>query len=85
MKRLRDQMLTRMQPWLDFISASLRRLVEGTPVAGLIDVSAAAGAVLAMYLGIGLLTNLDGDRSRAAAIFDSGDRLASALGQLLGG
>ena len=82
---LRDEMLKRMQPWLDFSESLIQRLLEGSPFAALIDGRAAAGAVLAMYLGVDLLIHLDGDRSRAAAMFDAGDRLAATLGAFLGG
>lgn len=82
---LRDQMLERMQPWLEFTESLIRRLVEGSPFASLIDARAAASAVLAMYVGVDLLIHLDGDRSRATAMFDAGDRLAAALEPLLGG
>jgi AcrR family transcriptional regulator len=82
---LRAQMLERMQPWLDFTESLIERFLEGSPFARLVDARAAAGAVLAMYIGVDLLTHLDGDRSRAAAMFDTGDRLAATLGALVGG
>lgn len=82
---LRDQMLERMQPWLDFTESLIQRFLEATPFAALIDPRAAAGAVLAMYVGVDFLIHLDGDRSRATALFDAGDRLAATLGSVLGG
>ena len=80
---LRDQMLMRMQPWLQFTEDLIRRFMENSPFATLIDFRSAAGAVLAMYVGVDLLAHLDGDRARATAMFDAGDRLAATLGPLL--
>jgi AcrR family transcriptional regulator len=80
---LRAQMLTRMQPWLDFTESLVKRLLHGSVMDAFIDARAAAGAVLAMYVGVDLLLHLDGDQSRATAMFDAGDRLAVAFGPLL--
>lgn len=80
---LRGQMLTRMQPWLDFTEELIGRFLQGSPLAPLIDPRAAASAVLALYVGVDLLLHLDGDRSRATAMFDAGDRLAATFGPLL--
>lgn len=82
---LRRQMLTRMQPWVRFTEELIERLLAGTPFAGLVDSHAAAGAAMAMYLGMDLLIHLDGDRSGADAVFDSGDRLATVIAPLFGG
>ncbi|MGA7912503.1 MAG: TetR/AcrR family transcriptional regulator [Candidatus Dormiibacterota bacterium] len=80
---LRDQMLRRMQPWLEFTEDLIRRFLQDSPFAALIDPRSAAGAVLAMYVGVDLLLHLDGDRTRATAMFDAGDRLAATLGPLM--
>lgn len=82
---LREQMLKRMQPWVKFTEDLMRRFLQDPQLGSLIDAQAAAGAVLAMYLGVDLLLHLDGDRSRATAMFDAGDRLAAAFGPLLEG
>ena len=82
---LRAEMLARMIPWLEFTEALIERFLAGSPFAALVDARSAAGAVLSLYLGLDLLIQLDGDRSRAEAMFDSGDRLASTLAPLFGG
>ena len=78
-------MLDRMRPWVEFTEDLIQRFLEGTAFAGLLDARAAAGAAMAMYVGLDLLIHLDGDRSRADALFDSGDRLAATVAPLLGG
>ena len=82
---LRRRMLERTQPWVQFTEELIERFLEGTPLAGLLDARAAAGAAMAMYIGMDLLLHLDGDRSRADAVFDSGDRLAATVAPLFGG
>jgi AcrR family transcriptional regulator len=82
---LREQMVARMQPWLEFTERLLERFTSGSPFAALIDARAAAGAILSLYIGMDLLIHLDGDRSRGTAIFDAGDRLAATVAPLFGG
>jgi AcrR family transcriptional regulator len=82
---LREQMLSRMQPWLDFTQNLIGRFLQGSALGSLVDARTAAGAVLAMYVGVDLLLHLDGDRSRATALFDLGDRLAATFGPLVEG
>jgi AcrR family transcriptional regulator len=79
------EMLKRLQPWLELAESLIRRVLAGSPFASLVDARAAAGAVLAMYVGIDLLNHLDVDRSLATDLFDSGERLATAFAPLLGG
>jgi AcrR family transcriptional regulator len=82
---LRQQMVARMQPWLEFTGRLLDRFTAGSPFAALIDSRAAAGAILSLYIGMDLLIHLDGDSSRATAMFDAGDRLAATVAPLFGG
>ena len=82
---LRAEMLKRLRPWLDLAENLIKRFLAGSPFENLVDARAAAGAVLAMYVGIDLLNHLDGDRSRATDLFDSGERLAGAFAPILRG
>jgi AcrR family transcriptional regulator len=83
-RALGAEMLKRLQPWLELAESLIRRFLAGTPFATLVDARAAACAVLAMYVGIDLFNHLDGDRSRATDLFDSGERLASVFAPLFG-
>ena len=82
---LRDEMLKRMRPWLDFTESLIERFTDGTPFGSLVNPHAAAGALLAMYVGLDLLTNLDGDRARVTKMFDAADRAAQTLAPLMTG
>jgi AcrR family transcriptional regulator len=82
---LREQMVARTKPWLEFTEQLIKRFTASSPIAALVDAKAAAGGILALYIGMDLLIHLDGDRTRASALFDAGDRLAATLAPLFGG
>jgi AcrR family transcriptional regulator len=82
---LRAEMLKRMEPWLELAQNLIQRSLAGSVFEPMVDARAAAGAVLAMYIGIDLLNHLDGEWSRANDLFDSGERLAGAFAPILGG
>jgi AcrR family transcriptional regulator len=80
---LAPQVLARMEPWLAFAEETIERVLAGTPLAGLVPVDELASAVITFYLGVNLLSNLDGG-ARTDALFD---RLGSVapLARLLEG
>jgi AcrR family transcriptional regulator len=67
----------RVEPWTEFASSALERTVGELPLAGLAPPKEIAHAVVALYLGLELLSHLDGDRSGAVALFDRAKKLAS--------
>ncbi len=69
----------RVAPWLAFTRETIERLLAGSPLAALLSPDDAAFALTSLYLGMELLTNLDGDASRADALFEALIRLASLL------
>ena len=50
------------------------RALEGSPLASVVEPDIAAHAVVALYLGLEMLAQLDGDRSAAIALFDRARR-----------
>jgi len=82
---LRDEMLKRMRPWLEFTEDFIAQFFEGSPLSALVDARAASTTLLALYIGLDVVIHLEQDSSRATAVFDAGDRVAAALGALLGG
>jgi AcrR family transcriptional regulator len=78
------EVMSRVAPWTEFASAALEKTVGELPLAGLAPPKEIAHAVVALYLGLELLSHLDGDRSRAIALFDRARKLA-ALADLVGG
>ncbi|WP_433045752.1 TetR/AcrR family transcriptional regulator [Dactylosporangium sp. CS-033363] len=69
--------------WEEYAETLLRRLTAGTPLEELIPARAAATAVMAFYLGLEMLTQLDGDRERGEALFAAAEPLAALLGAFL--
>lgn len=79
---LRREVMARMEPWVTFAEEVLTRIIGGSVVEALIPVRDVAFAAVAFYFGIEMLTHLDGDRSKAEALFRNGRRLAP-IGELL--
>jgi AcrR family transcriptional regulator len=72
-----------LRPWVAFTEEVVGRAVSGSAADAVVPASDAAYAVVALYLGVELLTHLDGDRTRAEALFTSGARMAELFGPLL--
>ena len=77
-------MLAEVEPWLEFARETIGRALAGTPLAALIPVDEAASAVITFYLGVNLLSNLDGG-ARTDALFAHLDTLAPLARLLEGG
>jgi AcrR family transcriptional regulator len=82
---LGPEITSRMEPWIQFTEAAIGRVLKDTPVAQVLPVREIAFAVVALYLGIELVTHLDGDRSRAESLFAVAGMAGSLLAPLLGG
>lgn len=82
---LGPEIVARMEPWIDFAERAIARVLDRSPFAGVIPARTLAFAVVALYLGIDLLSYLDRDRPRAEAMFEAAARLAPVLAPLLGG
>jgi AcrR family transcriptional regulator len=82
---LGPEIVTRMRPWIDLAEDAIERATQGTVVEQLVPARDLAFALVALYLGLDLLTQLDGDRSRAEGLFDVGRRLAPMMSMLSGG
>lgn len=82
---LRQEIAARVTPWVDFTESAIVRILGDSPVAQVVAPADMAYAIVALYLGIELLTHLDGgDDTRAASLFDAGERVAGLLSALLG-
>ena len=74
----------RIQPWIRFAAEHLGRILDGSPVAAMVPADDAAFAIVSLYLGMELLTSLDGDQAHAESLFAAMERLSVPLGALLG-
>lgn len=82
---LGPEVVARMEPWVELVEEVLADVLAGSPLAGLIQPRPLAFGVIALYLGVDLLSHLDQDHSRADALFETAARLAPVLVPVLGG
>ena len=81
---LRGAIAERIEPWATFTEAAVTRILGDSPVAEIVRPADMAYGIVALYLGLELLTHLDGDDRRAESLFDAGLRVAGLLGAFLG-
>ncbi len=81
-KELGPQIAERVQPWVRLTEATLMRAFASSPLRRLLPVRELAYPVVALYLGIEMLAHLDGDRTRADALFATGRKVTDRLGRL---
>lgn len=84
-RTLGPRVIDLMKPWIEFAAGTIRESISGTVFEPLIDPQTAAFAVVAMYLGVDLLTLLDKDDRRAESLFQAAGGLANLLSLSPGG
>ena len=77
---LGPEVVARIEPWVALTAETLQRVLRDSPLGSLVPVDDVAYAVVALYLGLELLTHLQGDRGRAEALFAAASGAASVLG-----
>jgi AcrR family transcriptional regulator len=75
--RLGAELRSHVRLWEDLAEEVARRFLTGTPFDQLIPVREIAAGAVAFYLGLEMLTHLDGDRSRSEVLFRSADNVAA--------
>jgi len=76
---LGPRVAARIAPWRDFADDAIGAGLSGSPLASILPVAELSHAAVALYLGLEMLSHLDGDRSRASALFDRLVQLAPLL------
>jgi AcrR family transcriptional regulator len=79
---LGEEVAARIAPWIDFTAAVLQRFAESTPIGQLVQVGDAAFAIVALYLGVEMLTHLNDDRAPAESLLATAAQLSTFLGAL---
>jgi len=79
---LGSEIATRIGPWFTFAEGALDQTFGDTPVASLLPSSDVAYMVVALYLGLEMLTHLDGDRDPALRLFAHAQQFVSLIGTL---
>lgn len=73
------QLKARLVPWAQFAAAALEPLSARSSLAPWAGADEIAHATVALYLGLELLSHLDGDSAPALALFERARRLAPLL------
>jgi AcrR family transcriptional regulator len=73
---LGEQVAARVAPWRAFAETAVRRGLASSPLARLLPAEDVAHAVVAGFLGLEQLANLDGNRGAALSLFDRAATLA---------
>lgn len=76
---LRPEIAARVQPWVGFAEDVIQRTLADGPLAELIPNRDAAFATVALYLGMQMLTHLNGDNTATDSLFATGERVAALL------
>jgi AcrR family transcriptional regulator len=75
--------VARLQPWVEMVERKVRALIEGSLFESMVPPRDLAFAIIALYLGIDMLSHLDGDGARAQSLLDLGVRAAPLAQALL--
>jgi AcrR family transcriptional regulator len=81
---LGPEVSARIGPWFDFAQRAIERIVDGTPLDSILPSGDVAYGVVALYLGLEMLSHLNGDRDRALALFTHARQLTTLLSALSG-
>ena len=77
------EVVARLQPWIDLVAGKLRDLLAGSPFESMLPAGDMAFAIVALYLGVDMLSHLEGEHARAESLLGLGERYAPLLGALL--
>lgn len=81
---LAPEILKRNEPWIDLAEEAVRNVLEPMGLTDVVPPRTIAYAIVALYLGVDLLSHLERDDTRAEAIFDAARELANLVGRLTG-
>jgi AcrR family transcriptional regulator len=80
---LGGEVVARIQPWIEMVQRKLEQLLAGSLLEAIVPARDVAFAIISLYLGIDMLSQLDGDHARAESLLDLGIRYAPIAGALL--
>jgi AcrR family transcriptional regulator len=67
----------RIEPWREFARSAIESTLGESPLSGVVPAGDVAHAVVALYLGLEMLSHLDGDTQPALNLFAHAKQLAS--------
>jgi len=75
--------VVRLQPWIDLVADKLQEVLAGSLLESMIPAGDVAFAIVALYLGVDMLSHLEGEHARAESLLGLGERYAPLFGALL--
>ncbi len=81
---LGEEVAKRIAPWTGFAREAVSGVLADSPLNSMVPADSVGFAIVALYLGMEMLTQLDGDRAPATALFDHAMRLTALLGAVGG-
>ncbi|MEX2551886.1 MAG: TetR/AcrR family transcriptional regulator [Actinomycetota bacterium] len=81
---LGPEVVARMEPWIEFTEGVITELLAGSMFEGTVKPRTLAFAVVALYLGVDLLSHLDQDKSRAEDLFVTAGTFGPLLAPMFG-
>lgn len=81
---LGPEVVARMEPWIAFTEGVITDLLAGSIFEETINPRTLAFAVVALYLGVDLLSHLDQDKSRAEALFQMAGTIGPMVAPMFG-
>jgi AcrR family transcriptional regulator len=82
-RELGRQVVARIKPWIEMVQSKLSELLAGSVFEAIVPPRDAAFAIVALYLGIDMLSHLEEDHAAAESLLDLGVRYAPLVGVLL--
>ena len=76
---LAPAIVDRVEPWIEFAREQVARFAETSPLGSMAPPQDVAYAVVALFLGLELLSHLEGDTARTERLFQLADGLAATL------
>jgi AcrR family transcriptional regulator len=73
---LGDEVAARIGPWKEFAQAAVENSFGDSPLGNVLPSKDVAHAIVALYLGLEMLSHLDGDREPALALFAHAKQLS---------
>ena len=80
---LGGEVVARLQPWIDLVEGKVRELLAGSLFVSMVSPQDVAFAIVALYLGVDLLSHLERDHTRAESLLRLGERYAPLISALL--
>ena len=82
-KELAPELITRAEPWLDFVEGAIRKAAGDSPLLQFLPPRELGYGILCFYLGVNLMTQLDPQAKRVESLFDLANRFAPIVAPML--